>query len=78
MLHLILIIMVQSGLNVAPVNIRIEGPFTQTDCHVLQLKESSKILELQPGNDARWQIARCVQIISQPEGEALAPNWRYY
>lgn len=51
----------QSGLLVELANTRNAGEYSLERCNELALLET-RTLPLQPGNDARWQYATCVQV----------------
>lgn len=64
MTHVLMIFLFyQSGLFVDLANSRPAGLHTKADCEVLALTET-RTLPLQPGNDARWQYATCVEVQS--------------
>lgn len=76
MVHLLLVIFVQYGLTIEPVETTIHGPFTKARCAELARTES-KILPLKEGDDARWQFATCLEIMSIPEPQPITEPWRY-
>ncbi len=75
MLHLLLVVFVQSGLAVQAASARLDGPYTTAECAALEARES-KVLPLQQGDDARWQYAKCIQVLSINEPAPIG-EWRY-
>lgn len=61
---LIVYLFYQSGLTVElAAVVTNKARITREQCDVAE-REQTKLLPLQPGNDARWQYAKCVQIES--------------
>lgn len=60
---LIVFLFYQSGSTVELANSRMAGRYNAQECADNAARET-KVLPLQPGNDARWQYATCVQIES--------------
>ena len=77
MFHLIIITFAMSAtLDMLPVKVEIKKEmYTKSECATLA-SENSKVMPLEPGDDARWQTALCAQLLSISE-PTPSTEWRY-
>lgn len=72
MLHLLIAVLIQINLEQQVVSSSLQGPFTKQQCETAIKVENAKVLVLKQGEEARWNVAKCVEIISQGEPESTA------